>query len=163
MTGLVLGLGAVASALAAVSIGRISFRLGYKRTLVICMTGAAVFMIPQAFARTPVQLLVLRVASCFFVGGNMPSANALIAQRTPTGKRGSILGLANSISSGSSALGPAIGATIALAGGYPSVFLTTAGILAFAGGAILLFIKGPAAGGARERAGATGSSHQRLD
>jgi DHA1 family multidrug resistance protein-like MFS transporter len=145
-TGVVIGLGAVASALAAASIGKVSYRLGYKRTLVICMAGASLFMIPQAFVRTPLQLLLARIGSCFFVGGNLPSVNALIAQRTEQGKQGSIYGLSASIASGSNAIGPVIGASIAMAAGYGSVFLTTAGILATAGIVITLFVKGARAG-----------------
>jgi DHA1 family multidrug resistance protein-like MFS transporter len=140
-TGLILGLGAVSSALAAFSIGKISHRIGYRRTLVICMVGASVFMIPQAFARTPLELLLLRIASCFFVGGNLPSANALIAQRTKHGTQGSVYGLSSAIASGSNALGPVIGASIAVSAGYASVFLSTAGILAAAGIAILVFVR----------------------
>ena len=139
-TGVILGVGALASAVAAVTIGKASFRFGYKRSLVICMIGAALFMIPQAFVRTPLQLLILRVASCFFVGGNLPSANALIAQHTQPGKQGSIYGLSGSIASASNALGPVIGASIAVAAGYSAVFLTTAGILAAAGIVITLFV-----------------------
>jgi DHA1 family multidrug resistance protein-like MFS transporter len=142
MTGLILGLGAVSSAVAALTVGRISYRIGYKRALVICMVGASVFMIPQAFVRTPLQLLLLRIASCFFVGGNLPSANALIAQKTEPGKQGSVYGLSSSIASGSNALGPVIGASIAVTAGYGSVFLTTAGILAAAGVSIMVFIRG---------------------
>ena len=140
-TGLILGLGAVSSALAAFTIGKVSYRMGYKRTLVICMVGASVFMIPQAFARSPLQLLFLRIASCFFVGGNLPSANALIAQRTVPGKQGSIYGLSSAIASGSNALGPVIGVSIAVTAGYASVFLSTAGILAAAGIAITVFVR----------------------
>ena len=142
MTGLILGLGAVSSAIAALTVGRISYRIGYKRALVICMVGAALFMIPQAFVRSPVQLLFLRIASCFFVGGNLPSANALIAQKAERGKQGSIYGLSSAIASGSNALGPVIGASIAVTAGYGSVFLTTAGILAAAGISITVFIRG---------------------
>jgi DHA1 family multidrug resistance protein-like MFS transporter len=140
-TGMILGLGAVSSAVAAFTIGRISYRIGYKRALVICMMGAAVFMVPQAFARTPLQLLLLRIASCFFVGGNLPSANALIAQKAEPGKQGSIYGLSSAIASGSNALGPVIGASIAMSAGYGSVFLSTAGILAAAGIAITVFVR----------------------
>jgi DHA1 family multidrug resistance protein-like MFS transporter len=140
-TGMILGLGAVSSAVAAFTIGRISYRIGYKRALVICMMGAAVFMVPQAFARTPLQLLLLRIASCFFVGGNLPSANALIAQRAEPGKQGSIYGLSSAIASGSNALGPVIGASIAMTAGYGSVFISTAGILAAAGIAITVFVR----------------------
>jgi MFS transporter, DHA1 family, multidrug resistance protein len=141
-TGVIIGCGALASALAAASIGKVSYRLGYKRTLVICMAGASLFMIPQAFVHTPLQLLIARIGSCFFVGGNLPSVNALIAQRIERGKQGSIYGLSASIASGSNALGPVIGASIAMTAGYGSVFLTTAGILATAGIVITLFVKG---------------------
>ena len=141
-TGVIIGLGAVASALAAIIVGRFSYRLGYRRVLIVCMTGAALFIIPQAFVRTPLQLLVLRMASCFFVGGNLPSVNALIAQRVESGKQGSIYGISSSIASGSNALGPVLGASIALAGGYGPVFLTTAGIMAAAGIAITAFVRG---------------------
>jgi DHA1 family multidrug resistance protein-like MFS transporter len=142
MTGLILGLGAVSSAIAALTVGKISYRIGYKRALVICMVGAALFMVPQAFVRSPVQLLFLRIASCFFVGGNLPSANALIAQKAERGKQGSIYGLSSAIASGSNALGPVIGASIAVTAGYGTVFLTTAGILAAAGISITMFIRG---------------------
>jgi MFS transporter, DHA1 family, multidrug resistance protein len=141
-TGLVLGLGAVSSAVAALTVGKVSYRIGYKRALVICMVGASAFMIPQAFVRTPLQLLLLRIGSCFFVGGNLPSANALIAQKTEQGKQGSVYGLSSAIASGSNALGPVIGASIAVTAGYGSVFLTTAGILAAAGVSITVFIRG---------------------
>jgi DHA1 family multidrug resistance protein-like MFS transporter len=141
-TGLIIGLGAVASALAAIIVGRFSYRLGYRRVLIVCMTGAALFIIPQAFVRTPFQLLILRIASCFFVGGNLPSVNALIAQRIEPGKQGSIYGISSSIASGSNALGPAIGASIALAAGFGPVFLATAGIMAAAGIGIAAFVRG---------------------
>jgi DHA1 family multidrug resistance protein-like MFS transporter len=140
-TGLIIGLGAVASALAAIIIGRFSYRLGYRRVLVVCMTAAALFLIPQAFVRTPLQLLLLRMASCFFVGGTLPSVNALIAERIESGTQGSIYGISSAIASGSNALGPVIGASVALAAGYGPVFLATAGITAAAGIGIAAFVR----------------------
>ncbi|HET6452423.1 MAG TPA: MFS transporter [Spirochaetia bacterium] len=142
MTGVVIGLSAVASALAAVIVGRFSYRLGYRRVLIVCMSGAALFIIPQAFVRTPVQLLLLRIVSAFFVGGNLPSVNALIAQRVQPGRQGSIYGISSAIASASNALGPLIGASIALAGDFGTVFLTTAGIMAAAGLSIGVFVRG---------------------
>jgi MFS transporter, DHA1 family, multidrug resistance protein len=144
-TGVILGVGAVSSALAAFSVGRISYRVGYRRTLIICMVGAAIFMIPQAFAHTPLQLLLLRVASCFFVGGNLPAANALIAQHAVQGRQGSIYGISSSVASGSNALGPVIGASIAMSVGFTAVFLTTAAVLAAAGASIVVFLRPSAA------------------
>jgi len=139
-TGLILGLGAVAASIAAVLIGKISFRLGYRRTLVFCMGGAAVFSFPQAFVRTTTQLLTLRIISNFFIGGNMPSVNALIAIRTPKEKQGSIYGLRSSVASIGAGLGPVIGTLVALSFGYPAVFIATGIVLAFSGIAVPIFV-----------------------
>jgi MFS transporter, DHA1 family, multidrug resistance protein len=142
-TGIILGGGALASALAAVAVGKLSYRIGYERSLIICLIGAALFTIPQAFVHSPLQLLLLRIASCFFVGGDMPALNALIAQKTEHGKQGSVYGLSSSISSGSGAFGPVIGASIAATAGYPPVFFATAGVLAAAGIGVSVFVRHP--------------------
>lgn len=140
-TGLVLGVGAIASAVAAVLVGKVSYRLGYQRTLVVCMVGAALFTIPQSLVRSTTQLLLLRIVSSFFIGGNMPSVNALIAIKTPEGKQGSIYGLRSSVASAGAAVGPAIGSSIALAAGYGSVFIATGTILALTGLSVLRFVR----------------------
>jgi hypothetical protein len=62
------------------------------------------------------------------------------------GKQGSTYGLSASIASASNALGPVIGASIAMTAGYGAVFLTTAGILGAAGIVITLFVKGTRGG-----------------
>ena len=59
-TGVILGVGALASAVAAASLGKLSYRIGYRRTLVVCMVTAAVFTIPQAFVHSPLELLILQ-------------------------------------------------------------------------------------------------------
>jgi MFS transporter, DHA1 family, multidrug resistance protein len=103
------------------------------------MLGAAAFTIPQAFATSPGMLLALRLASCFFIGGNMPAVNALISMQTDQGKQGSVYGLRSTITSASGALGPAIGSSIALGAGYGAVFVATGVILALTGGAAVAF------------------------
>jgi DHA1 family multidrug resistance protein-like MFS transporter len=140
-TGVILGAGALASAVAAASLGKLSYRIGYRRTLIVCMVMAAVFTIPQAFVHSPLQLLLLRIGSCFFIGGDMPSANALIALEIEPGKQGSVYGLTSSISSASNALGPVLGASLAATMGYGSVFPATGLVLAASGLAIGLFMR----------------------
>jgi MFS family permease len=66
----------------------------------------------------------------------------MIAERTGRGQRGSVYGLSSSIAAISGALGPAIGASLAIAAGYGSVFLATSVILAVAGLGILLLVTG---------------------
>ncbi|WP_304223374.1 MFS transporter [Gracilinema caldarium] len=139
-TGLVIAAAAISSSVAAVLIGKISYRLGYRRTLVFCMGGAALFTLPQAFVSSVTQLLVLRVMSSFFIGGNMPSVNALIAVKTPREKQGSMYGLRSSVASAGGAIGPAIGSALAIGFGYGAVFIATGTVLAIAGIAVPLFV-----------------------
>jgi DHA1 family multidrug resistance protein-like MFS transporter len=140
-TGIILGASALASAVAAASLGKLSYRIGYRRTLVVCMVTAAVFTIPQAFVHSTFQLLILRIVSCFFIGGDMPAANALIALQIKPGKQGSVYGLTSSISSASNAFGPVLGASLAATLGYGSIFTVTGLVLAASGLAIGFFIR----------------------
>jgi len=140
ISGLILGIGAFTSAVSAAGIGKISFRLGYGRTLVICMIGAFVMQIPQAFVTTIGQLFVLRLLTGFFLGGAVPSVSALIARHTEKSVQGSVYGINTSMSAAGMAIGPAIGAGVAVGLGYPATFLATAGVLA--GGVVLAALFG---------------------
>jgi DHA1 family multidrug resistance protein-like MFS transporter len=129
LSGLIIGASSLSGALAAALIGRVSARFGYGRTLVFCLFFAFVFYLPQGFARTPYLLLVFRVISGAFLGGTIPSVNALIAKGADRGRQGAIFGLSSSVSSGGAALGPFLGALVANAAGYPAVFFATGAIL----------------------------------
>jgi len=140
-TGVILGAAALSSALAAALIGKASFRIGYRRTLLLCLLGAGCFVVPQAFSTTPVFLLVFRVLGGICIGGTMPSINAMIAIRTDQDKRGSIYGISSSFNAGGSALGPAIGSIIAVAFGYAATFLGTALIFCLCCAVVLIFTR----------------------
>ena len=144
-TGLVLTATSVAAAVAAAGVGRLSWRIGTERTLHICLWGACLFVVPQAFSRTPMQMLVFRTYGALFLGGAMPAINALIALRTDRERQGSVFGLSSSINSAGWALGPMIGASVAIGAGYPPVFLVTAGGLVLTSIAAQRLIRRPAA------------------
>ena len=129
MTGLILGLSALSAALAAAGLGRVSTRIGYERTLHLCLWGGFLLFVPQAFVRTPLQLLLLRVLGGAFLGGTAPAINSLIAVRADRNRQGTVYGLSSSINSAGAAVGPMIGASIAAALGYASAFFATAAIL----------------------------------
>jgi DHA1 family multidrug resistance protein-like MFS transporter len=130
LSGLILGCGALAGALAAGAVGKVSAKVGFGRAVVACVGLSALFTIPQAFVRSPYALLGFRILSEFFLGGTMPSVNALIARHCAEGKQGSTYGLSSSVSSVGGALGPALGAAVATGFGYSSVFFVTSAILA---------------------------------
>ncbi len=135
-TGLILGLGAFSAALTSAGVGRISYRIGYARTLIACLFGAAVMYLAQAFVATTGQLLVLRIVGGFFLGGTMPSVNALIARNTDRSTQGSVYGINTAVASAGAALGPALGATVAILWGFPAAFVLTALILAVTGSGV---------------------------
>ena len=125
LSGLIIGVASIAGALGAIAVGKISNKVGYSKALLVCIAGAFVFYIPQGFATQPWHLIALRFMSGFFMGGTMPTANALIALQADKSRHGAIYGLASSVSSGGNAFGPAFGALAASTIGYPAVFFTT--------------------------------------
>ncbi|MDR2094000.1 MAG: MFS transporter [Treponema sp.] len=130
-TGIVLGAGAGATALAAFLVGKYCTRFGYWKTLIFCLAAGALLTVPQTFVSNMVQLTIFRALASFFIGGAAPVLNAIIAVSTEKEHQGSVYGINSSISSTGGALGPVIGSAIALFN-YRSVFLGTAALLGFA-------------------------------
>jgi DHA1 family multidrug resistance protein-like MFS transporter len=128
-TGMVLGAGAAATAIAAALVGRLAGNLGYARTLIVCIAGGALLTIPQAFAANPLQLALIRVASMLFLGGAMPAVNALLAAHSDKDKQGAVFGLSTSVSSVGVAIGPAIGSATAAVFDFRAVFIASAALL----------------------------------
>lgn len=128
-TGVILGVSALSAAVASAVVGKVSHRIGYGRALLLCVIGAGLFYVPQAFVRTTTQLLALRILGALFLGGTSPTVNATIAGLVDRANHGAVYGLSSSISSVGMSLGPMIGAAVGVSLGFPAVFLTTAGIL----------------------------------
>ncbi|MBP7095135.1 MAG: MFS transporter [Spirochaetia bacterium] len=129
VAGLVIGAGSAAGAIAAALIGKVSGRFGYGRTLVLCAFGAFAFYLPQGFARDPWTLLALRIGSGVFLGGTMPSVNALIAGNCEKGRQGATYGLSTSVQNAGMAVGPVVGTAVANTFGRPAVFFVTSAVL----------------------------------
>lgn len=140
LSGLIIGVASIAGALGAIAVGKVSNKAGYGKALLLCIAGAFIFYLPQGFATQPWHLIVLRFLSGFFMGGTMPTANALIALQADKSRHGAIFGLASAVSSGGNAFGPAFGALAASAIGYPAVFFTTTILL----GILLIGVEGQA-------------------
>ena len=129
-TGLVLGLGGLFGAVSAVGAGRVADRLGHKA--VAAALASAALYVPQAWVRTPEQLLALRVGLGLFNGALIPSTQAVIGLATPPERRGVAFGVATSAAPLGSAMGPLVGAAIAAGFGIRAVFWVTGGLLAAA-------------------------------
>lgn len=130
LAGAVISVSALTSSAAAPLIGRLGDKIGQKAVLLGCTVGMAVIHIPQAFVTSPMQLLVLRAIQGIFMGGTMPTANALLARNTAPDRRGTVFGLSTSIQAGGRAVAPMVGAGVANLWGMSPVFLVTSGIFA---------------------------------
>lgn len=125
--GIMAGTG-VAGALSAVLIGRLGDRLGHRRVLPVCLLGAALVCLPQALVRSPGELFAMRLALGLFLGGLMPSTNALLAGLVPAEQRGSAFGLAATAVAMANMIGPLSGALLGGALGMRSVFVATSAL-----------------------------------
>lgn len=131
-TGLVSGANAAAGAVGAVTLGRASDRIGYRRVLLACATATAILYVPQFFVTTPWQLLILQAAVGLVMSGVLTSISALLANLAPEGRQGAVYGVDTSVVSTANAVGPMLGATLAATMGLRAPFLLTAGLFALA-------------------------------
>lgn len=134
LTGLISGVQAATSAIGAVTLGRASDRLGYRRVLLACAAGATMLYVPQFFVTSPWQLLVLQGAVGLVMSGILASISALLANLAPEGRQGAVYGVDASVVSIANGIGPMLGAGVAATLGLRAPFLLAAGALALATG-----------------------------
>ncbi|MGQ9667765.1 MAG: MFS transporter, partial [Anaerolineae bacterium] len=128
-TGTIYGLRALTSALAAGVIGRMADRLGSWPLMILSLAGAAVSLVGQALAPNYAVLIISSLAAGLFIGGLLPSANAILARLASPDQRGMVFGFSSSINAFGNALGPILGASIAGAWGLRASFWLAAGLL----------------------------------
>ncbi|MFD1268000.1 MFS transporter [Paenibacillus motobuensis] len=112
-------------------LGRVSDKIGAHRILTFCLIGAAAMLIPQAFVQSVWQLVIVRFLMGIFMGGLLPSVNALIRFYTPDGMESRAFGF----NSSTLALGNMFGALI---GGTLSGFIGIEGLFIISGILLLL-------------------------
>jgi DHA1 family multidrug resistance protein-like MFS transporter len=134
LTGLISGVRAATGAIGAVTLGRASDRLGYRRVLLACAGGVALIYVPQFFVTNPWQLLVLQGLLGLVMSGVLASISALMANLAPEGHQGAVYGADASVVAMANAVGPMLGATVAATLGLRAPFLLAAGLFFLATG-----------------------------
>ncbi len=127
--GLAFSVTGLAGMVAVPLIGRHSDEIGYRRVLLICLAGATLTSLPQAFVGSYWAFTVERFGVGLFIGGILPTANALVGRMVPRSERGTVYGLTASATFLGNSLGPLTGGAIAASFGLRWVFLVTAGLL----------------------------------
>jgi DHA1 family multidrug resistance protein-like MFS transporter len=98
--------------------------------LLICLAGATLTSAPQMFAHDYWTFLAERFANGLFIGGILPTANALIGRSVPRSMRGTVYGMTASATFLGNSLGPLTGGGIAAWAGIRWVFAITTLLLA---------------------------------
>ncbi len=129
LSGLAFSMTGLADIIGSPFLGKRSDTLGYRRVLLISLFGAALFSIPQAFATQYWMFVAERFGVGLFVGGILPTANALIARMASPGQRGAVFGLTASATFLGNSIGPLTGGAVAAAFGLHWVFLVTGAML----------------------------------
>ncbi|WP_310832616.1 MFS transporter [Paenibacillus pedocola] len=129
--GMVSAVTGISNMLASPLLGRLSDKVGAHRILTYALIGASLFLIPQAFVTSVWQLIIIRFLMGVFMGGLLPSVNALIRSYTPDGKESRAFGF----NSSTLALGNMLGAVI---GGFLSGYIGIEGLFIISGGFLLI-------------------------
>ena len=122
VTGVLLAASSLAGTFAAIYLGRVGDRVGYRRILILAALAAGALYLPQSLVSSVWQLGLLLTLTGAAAGGIMPMLSALLAGYTEPGEEGAVFGLESSIMAGARAISPLIGAALASWFGLRSVY-----------------------------------------
>ena len=129
LSGIAFSITGLANVVAAPFLGNKSDVIGYRRVLLIALLGATVTTLPQAFTDSYWVFTALRFAVGLFIGGILPTANALVGRLVPRAQRGTVYGITSSAMFLGNSIGPLSGGAVAAAFGLRWVFLVTGAVL----------------------------------
>ncbi|HTT81233.1 MAG TPA: MFS transporter, partial [Stellaceae bacterium] len=129
LAGLAFSVTGLADVVASPFLGKRSDQIGYRRVLLISLAGAALMTLPQAFTSNYWLFVAERFGVGMFVGGLLPTANALVGRLVARSDRGAVYGMTSSAMFMGNSLGPIIGGAIAASFGLSWVFVMTAAVM----------------------------------
>src|SRR6516162_7060077 len=93
LSGIAFSVTGLSNVIAAPFLGNRSDVIGYRRVLLICLLGATLTTLPQAFTNSYWTFTAQRFAVGLFIGGILPTANALVGRLVPRAERGTVYGI----------------------------------------------------------------------
>ncbi|WP_422657681.1 MFS transporter [Paenibacillus sp. EC2-1] len=130
-SGFVIAVTGLSNMIASPILGKLSDKVGAHRILTYALIGTGLSLIPQAFVQSVWQLIIVRFMMGVFMGGLLPSVNALIRSYTPDGMESRSFGFNTS----ALALGNMLGAII---GGFLSGFIGIEGLFLVSGSLLMI-------------------------
>jgi MFS transporter, DHA1 family, multidrug resistance protein len=129
LAGLAFSVTGLADVVASPFLGKRSDQIGYRRVLLISLAGAALMTLPQAVTNNYWLFVAERFGVGMFIGGLLPTANALVGRLVARSDRGAVYGMTSSAMFMGNSLGPMIGGAIAASFGLAWVFVITAAVM----------------------------------
>jgi MFS transporter, DHA1 family, multidrug resistance protein len=126
LSGIAFSVTGLADLIASPFLGKRSDIIGYRRVLLICLAGATLTTLPQAFVGNYWLFVAERFGVGLFIGGILPTANALVGRLVSRADRGTVYGMTASATFLGNSLGPLTGGAVAATIGLRWVFLVTA-------------------------------------
>jgi MFS transporter, DHA1 family, multidrug resistance protein len=130
LAGIAFSITGLANVMASPFLGNRSDRIGYRRVLLICLLGGTLTTLPQAFTDNYWVFTAERFAVGLFIGGLLPTANALVGRLVARSDRGAVYGMTSSAMFMGNSLGPLLGGAVAASFGLRWVFLLTGAVMA---------------------------------
>jgi len=130
LSGIAFSVTGLADLMSSPFLGKRSDVIGYRKVLLICLLGATLTSAPQIFVGSYWAFVAERFAVGLFIGGILPTANALVGRSVSRENRGTIYGMTASATFLGNSLGPLTGGTVAAGLGIRWVFVVTTVLLA---------------------------------
>lgn len=129
LAGLAFSVLGLSGLIAAPLVGRFSDSISARVLLLTISSGAALFTLPQAYARTYSTFVAERFCAGLFLAGIIPSVNALIGRRVGPAERGRAYGVTSAVTFFGAFVGPVIGGLVGAHFGLTTVFLFCGAIM----------------------------------
>ncbi len=129
IAGLAFSASGLGSILAAPRLGKLSDEIGSRKVILASLIVGGLLYIPQAFLKSPWQLIALRFLLGLAIAGLAPAINALIKRITPGVFMGRIFGIILSAQYLGIFVGSIIGGQVAAYFGIKYVFFVTSALL----------------------------------
>ena len=140
MAGIVAGASAASSSVGSVVLGRMGDRIGYRRVLLGSAAAASIIYLLQATVSSIAPLILLQICVGFALAGSISALTAMIATRAPEEQTGAVFGVSTSVFAGANAIGPMMGASVAVAFGNRATFVLASAVFMLAVVLIALFL-----------------------
>ena len=138
VSGVIIAIGGVTSAIASASMGSVSKRFSHKQILIAASLLGAFSFLGQLAADDIVTFAILRAINGLSIGAMIPSSNTIITILIPESKRGAAYGITSGAGLMGNVLGPVCAGMLSLLFGITAIFWITA--ILFGAVSVLLFV-----------------------